>query len=180
MKLLKLKLVLLFLITISSCSNNDNLITEKDNALTQVELLEKEIEALEKKIKNLEANNNQPQLTANKKLVKKFYQEFFGDLNIQSIHNYIGDVYIQHNPYLADGKQALINGATNWFQYETPHQIDFQKVMAQDDLVFLHIKSSNGKTSTMDVFRIKDNLLVEHWDVSQDIPKNPANDHPMF
>ncbi len=154
MKSIKLNLVFLLVIIMSACSNNDNLATDNDDA--------------------------QSTLTNNKELVKKFYQEFFGDLNIQSIHNYIGDVYIQHNPYLADGKQALIDGATEWFKYDTPHQIDFQKVMAQDNLVFLHIKSTDGKTSTMDVFRIENNLIVEHWDVSQVIPANPANDHPMF
>jgi len=154
MKSIKLKAILLLVVILSACSSNDNLPTAKENVQTT--------------------------LTNNKELVKKFYQEFFGDLNIQSIHNYIGDVYIQHNPYLADGKQALIDGATIWFEGATPYQIDFQKIIAEDDLVFLHIKSADGKTSTMDVFRIENNLIVEHWDVHQSIPANPANDHPMF
>lgn len=178
MRLIKLKLVMLVIVVISSCSNNDDIITENESTLTEVELLQKEIKALKEKLQNFEEEENK--LTANIELTKNFYQEFFGDLNFPSIHKYIGDVYIQHNPYLADGKQALIDGATYWFEGESPSQIDFQRVVAQDDLVFVHIKSADGQTSTIDIFRIDNNLLVEHWDVSQDIPEDSVSDHPMF
>lgn len=165
MKKIKLvTMVFVLSVIIFGCSNDDDVQVPKvemNNELDQ--LLEKE-----------------DQLKANKLLVKNFYQEFFGDLNIESVHKYIGDVYIQHNPGLADGKQALIDGATEWFKYATPHTIDVQKLMADDDLVFIHTRQSNGTVSVMDVFRIKDGLLVEHWDVIQSVPANAANDHPMF
>lgn len=166
-KMKKIKLIaIVFVLSliIFGCSKDDDVQVPNTEVNTELDqLLKKE-----------------DQLEANKLLVKNFYQEFFGDLNIESIHKYIGDVYIQHNPNLADGKQALIDGATGWFKFATPHTIDIQKLMADGDLVFIHTRQSNGTVSVMDVFRIKDGLIVEHWDVIQSVPANSANDHPMF
>ncbi|WP_315980098.1 hypothetical protein [Aliamphritea spongicola] len=46
---------------------------------------------------------------ANKKLVVDFYTEILFQQKLDKIDQYIGDVYIQHNPNVADGKQALLD-----------------------------------------------------------------------
>ena len=50
-------------------------------------------------------------------------------------------------------------------------------------LQFLHIKSKSfsGKdVSLIDIFRLKDGKIVEHWDVMQEVPDKSAHPHPMF
>jgi predicted SnoaL-like aldol condensation-catalyzing enzyme len=62
-------------------------------------------------------------------------------------------------------------------------KIDFRHVAADGDLVFLHIKAKNfdGKDMALvDIFRLKNGKIVEHWDVMQDVPATAANAHPMF
>ncbi|HUI31520.1 MAG TPA: ester cyclase [Candidatus Acidoferrales bacterium] len=121
-------------------------------------------------------------LENNKKMVADFYQELFGDKNIESINKYMGDVYIQHNPYVADGKQALIDACKQWFKDAPKEKIDIQHLAADGNLVFIHTRSHEGAKifSVIDIFRIENGKIVEHWDVGQAVPEKAANSHPMF
>jgi predicted SnoaL-like aldol condensation-catalyzing enzyme len=50
--------------------------------------------------------------------------------------------------------------------------------------VVLHVHSTRGDDTPgraiVDIFRIDDGKVVEHWDVIQDIPAEPANQNGMF
>ena len=133
-----------------------------------------------KKIADCEAETQR--LEANKKMVADMYQELFGDKNVDAIKTYIAENYIQHNPSVADGRQALIDAAGKWFRGAPKEKIDIQHIAADKDLVFIHTKSHMGaKTfSVIDIFRIKDGKIAEHWDVIQEVPEKSANSHPMF
>lgn len=127
-------------------------------------------------------SDSQKQLEANKKLVADFYQELFGDKNVDAIDKYIGDTYIQHNPALPDGKDALKQGATQWFKGAPKEKIDIQHLGADGNFVYIHTKAKMGDktTSVIDIFRIENGKIAEHWDVIQEVPKTSANAHPMF
>lgn len=122
------------------------------------------------------------QQESNKKMVLEFYQELFGDKNPDAINKYIGDKYIQHNPGLPDGKEALLQAVKVWFKDAPKEKVDFQHVAADGDLVFLHVRSSLGPKirAVVDIFRIENGKIVEHWDVIQEVPEKSANDHPLF
>ncbi|MDB5011799.1 MAG: hypothetical protein JWQ25_1 [Daejeonella sp.] len=119
----------------------------------------------------------------NKKMVVEFYQKLFGDNDISIIDQYIAEDYIQHNPYVADGRKALKDALTQWLANAPKKKIDFQRVAADGDLVFLHIKSEGQggkKVSLVDIFKVQNGKIVEHWDVMQEVPEKAANEHPMF
>lgn len=123
---------------------------------------------------------------ANKKLVVDFYNEvlFRGDYN--AMDKYIGDVYIQHNPQVADGKEALRDILKQHIKNpgkEEPSG-EIVRVIAENDLVVLHIHNFKFPeprgSAVVDIFRVKDGKIVEHWDVAQDIPEKMAHDNGMF
>lgn len=121
-------------------------------------------------------------IEANKKMVVEFYQELLGNKNLDVINQYIKEDYIQHNPMAADGREALKEVFSRWFKDAKPEKIDFRHIIAEDDLVVLHIKGKLGNkpVAIMDIFRIEDGKIAEHWDIIQEIPEKSANDHPMF
>lgn len=123
------------------------------------------------------------QAQKNKEIVLKFYQEMFGNKDISAVDRYVSKDYIQHNPKVADGADALKKAAANWFQGTEKIKVDVQHVAAEGDLVFIHIKNKNkdgSLKSTIDIFRIQDGKIAEHWDVHENVPQNSANPHPMF
>jgi predicted SnoaL-like aldol condensation-catalyzing enzyme len=122
------------------------------------------------------------QLEENKKLVASLYQEIFGDKNIDAVDKYVGDNYMQHNPAVADGKEALKAALKIWFKGAPKEKIDIQHIGADGNFVYIHTKSKQGnKTiSVIDIFRVDGGKVVEHWDVMQEVPARAANDHPMF
>jgi len=138
------------------------------------------IDSLKTEIKNLQAKINEEE--SNKKLVADFYQQLFGDKNIESIDKYLTEEYIQHNPGLPDGRAALKEGVTQWFKGAPQEKVDIQHLSADGDLVYIHTKSKMGpKTvSIIDIFRVDHGKIAEHWDVIQEVPEKSANAHPMF
>jgi predicted SnoaL-like aldol condensation-catalyzing enzyme len=122
------------------------------------------------------------QLENNKKMVADMYQQLFGDKDTSAIDKYIAEGYIQHNPYVADGRKALKEATSKWFKNAPKEKIDIVHLGADGNYVYIHTRSkSGGKTvSVIDIFRIDNNKIVEHWDVMQEVPAKAANDHPMF
>jgi predicted SnoaL-like aldol condensation-catalyzing enzyme len=139
-----------------------------------------EADSLRNQVKEL--LHEQQKAEANKKLVADMYRQLFGDKDISAIDKYMTDGYIQHNPALPDGKEALKQGASQWFKGAPKEKVDIQHLNAEGDFVYIHTKSRMGpKTvSIIDIFRIENGKIAEHWDVIQEVPEKSANPHPMF
>jgi predicted SnoaL-like aldol condensation-catalyzing enzyme len=122
------------------------------------------------------------QTEANKKMVAEFYQQLFGDKDAESILKYLAESYIQHNPALPDGRDAIYNACKIWFKDAPKEKVDIQRIIADGDLVMLHVRNKRGSktTAVVDIFRIENGKIAEHWDVIQDVPEKSANNHPMF
>lgn len=130
------------------------------------------------------SSRNIQQEEANKLLVKTFYQRLFGDKDVSAIDDYIVEDYIQHNPQVADGRAALKAVATQWIAGTPQTTVDFRKILAEGNLVILHVRNPSPDGSSFqaitEFFRVENNKIVEHWDVIQNAPTTSANAHPMF
>ena len=108
----------------------------------------------------------------NRALVLKAYQELFGDHDLGAVDRYWADTYIQHNPYVTDGKEALKAFLKKIGILKMPKQkVTFKRVIADGDLVMLQTVQPAGEKSPevviIDIFRVEAGKIAEHWDTMQ-------------
>ena len=120
----------------------------------------------------------------NKKTVTAFYDAAINDKDFAAASVYLGDKYIQHNPLAADGPEGLKAFLEFASANLSGFKIEFKRVLADGDFVIVHGHARNGAddrgSAVMDIFRLENGKVVEHWDVIQAIPETAQNSNTMF
>ena len=125
------------------------------------------------------------QLEANKRMVREW-----NDLAInqrkpeEAVAKYLGPNYRQHNPGAGDGPEPFIAAVKGFAQTFPEFRMEPKRIIAEGDLVVLHshliLKPGDRGTAVVDIFRLENGKIVEHWDVVQEVPKTSANNNTMF
>ena len=121
----------------------------------------------------------------NKKIVLDFYEMAFNQHKpTEAAKKYIGDAYIQHNPHVPNGAQAFYGYFEGYFKANPRSHVIFAHVLAEGDLVVLHLNSKKDDQdlgrAVVDIFRLENGKIVEHWDVVQEVPAKTASGNTMF
>jgi predicted SnoaL-like aldol condensation-catalyzing enzyme len=123
-------------------------------------------------------------LEANKKAVQEFYDLIINKKDFESARKYMGDRYKQHNPLVADGPEGL-KAFIEFLKTNFPDaRSEIKRVFAEGDYVILHVHSIRPPNmrgrAIIEIFRLENGKIDEHWDVIQEIPEESANPNGMF
>jgi predicted SnoaL-like aldol condensation-catalyzing enzyme len=121
---------------------------------------------------------------ANRKLVVEFYDRVFNKHEVADGAKVMVDSYKQHNPRVPDGKEPFVSYFTGFFKKNPDSRSRVVRSASDGDLVWLHVHSTvdakDRGSAIVDMFRVRDGKIVEHWDVIQEVPETSANSNTMF
>ena len=96
----------------------------------------------------------------------------------------MGPRYIQHNPLAPDGIEGF-KGFIGFLKDKFPNgRNNVKRVLADGDFVVLHVHARGDPeergNAIIDIFRLENGKIVEHWDVIQPAPEKAANTNTIF
>ncbi len=125
-----------------------------------------------------------PQQEANKKAVVELYDKALNQKDFAAASKYFGPRYIQHNPTAPDGIAGFEKFLAFLREKFPASHSEIKRVFADGDYVILHVHAvrepGTRGAAIVDIFRLENGKIVEHWDVRQEVPEKAANDNGMF
>lgn len=119
---------------------------------------------------------------------RQIVEEFFDLINRQhrvreAFERYAHEDYIQHNPTCGNGREDAI-ALIEKFAATPGFRPTVKRMVADGDLVAVHMHIEFGDDrpglAVMDMWRLENGKIVEHWDVIQEVPAQTASGNSMF
>ena len=124
------------------------------------------------------------QQEANRKIVLDFYEKGLNQKDADAAIAYMGNRYVQHNPNAADGPEGFRKFIAFLREKFPNSRSEIKRSFVDGDYVILHVHAvrepGTRGSAVVDIFKLESGKIVEHWDVVQPIPENPANSNTMF
>jgi predicted SnoaL-like aldol condensation-catalyzing enzyme len=117
---------------------------------------------------------------ANKKVLGAFAESVLVKKDLSAVDQYMRIDYIQHNPLVKQGANGFKEFFSAWFASVPDWQYTLSKIVAEGNEVWVYgtyagtlerdwlgITASGKKYAftAVDIFRVQEGKLAEHWDV---------------
>lgn len=123
-------------------------------------------------------------LGTNKQTVLAFCELALNDKDFDRACRLVGPRYVQHNPLIADDVDGL-KGFIDYLRVTFPRlRAEVKQIFAEGAFVVAHVHGvrvpGQRGSAIVDIFRLENGKIVEHWDVIQPIPEQAENPNGMF
>lgn len=92
--------------------------------------------------------------------------------------------FIEHSPHIANGRDGLLKLLANRYKKYPELSMSIKRSASDGDLVWLHLHVKHTPDAigraAVQIFRMKDGKVTEHWGVGQPVTENPKNNNTMF
>lgn len=125
-------------------------------------------------------------MQSSKELVSAYMSEVWVKRNIDKVDDFISSKeFIQHNPHLDNGIDALKGFLPHLFNNMMPEGTwEVKRVIADDNMVVVHSLAKSTPDAlgmaVVDIFRVNEGKIVEHWDVTTDVPEKTVSGNPII
>ena len=124
------------------------------------------------------------QMEENKKTVAALYDAVLNQKDFDKASQYLGPRYTQHNPNAADGPEGLKSFIAFLKDKFPNNKSEIKRIFADGDYVIVHVHAvrepGTRGNAIVDIFKLENGKVVEHWDVIQPVPEKTANNNGMF
>lgn len=113
---------------------------------------------------------------SNRQIVLDFYRDVFNGWDVSKVSEYVSPGYIQHNPTVEDG----LEGFEMFIKFFTSLKPRCEVIRCDEvgDIVYVFFRCTLGNgivNKVVDVYRLEDGMLAEHWDVVEhDVAKKES------
>lgn len=120
-----------------------------------------------------------------REVVDEFITLFYEQKNVRlAFESWVHPDYIQHKATLPDGREPVINFLESLMDRFPDRMFTSHRNIASEDLVAVHYHSQANPQDTgfavIDIFRVENCKMVEHWDVVQPVPETSRNENTVF
>jgi predicted SnoaL-like aldol condensation-catalyzing enzyme len=117
-------------------------------------------------------------------LVLAMYRDVLVPLDSTHVDRYISPDYVQHSSLAPPGREALKQFLDVVRRQSPEAQTHVKRSFVDGDHVICHTHvirhPGDPGLAVVDIFRVANDMIVEHWDVLMEVPANPVNTLPMF
>lgn len=102
----------------------------------------------------------------------------------EAYETYVAEDYIQHNPMAQDGRDAAIAFLEPIYEKNPQHRMTVHRMIVEYPYVVVHLHGQSTPddpgAAAVDILRVENCKIVEHWDVTQSVPAETVNGNGMF
>ena len=118
------------------------------------------------------------------KLVVDFYDALINKQQYSRASEFLDKNYIQHRPGVENGPEGVINFLRSVYANSPNHKAEIVRSFVDGDYVILHVHVMNGleakDIAVIDIFRVDNGIIMEHWDVTSPVPATEKNKYGVF
>ena len=120
----------------------------------------------------------------NLEAVLEFYDVIINGQQYERAGEFLDDNYIQHKPDAETGVEGVLDFVRSVYRQAPNHRARVVRSFADGDHVILHVHIMNAPEvkdiAVMDIFRVENGKLLEHWDVASPVPETAKNRNGVF